>query len=204
MKTIQEIYESIINDSNEYNKTIAIVPGAFKPPTAGHLDMIKKYSKLANTVIIIISDPQSSKSLRKTITGKEITPIISRDIFELYLKKYSINNAEIFISNSPSPVTAAFEYAENNLKNVNVIFGSSKKGNDYKRWSSAKKYFSEHNKDINILDPKEYSVDPLTGIFGDISATDIRNNVNDIKILKKLLPSKLNDNDIKYIQNILL
>ena len=41
----------------DYPKTVAVVPGAFKPPHLGHLDMVRKYADMADEVIVIISKP---------------------------------------------------------------------------------------------------------------------------------------------------
>ncbi len=39
----------------ENNKTIAIFPGAFKPPHIGHYKVVKQLSTLADEVIVLIS-----------------------------------------------------------------------------------------------------------------------------------------------------
>ena len=38
-------------------RTIAIVPGAFKPPHLGHLSMVKQYASQADEVIVLVSSP---------------------------------------------------------------------------------------------------------------------------------------------------
>ena len=38
-------------------RTIAIVPGAFKPPHLGHLSMVKQYASEADEVVVLISSP---------------------------------------------------------------------------------------------------------------------------------------------------
>lgn len=182
-------------------KTIALVPGSFKIAHAGHLDMVMKYSKRADEVIVIISNPKSAKSLRKTSTGKIITAQDAMKIWLIYINKYGLKNVSVIISDKPSPITAAYEYTEKYLKDVNVIFGASTKGGDHKRWSTVQKYFKDHP--INVLDPESNAVKPLSGALGDISATDIRANVEDLEMLKKLLPSKLSNKDLINIQSIL-
>lgn len=166
--------------------------------------MVLKYSKRCDNVIVIISDPKSSSSQRKTSSGKIITAEDSYNIWQIYLNRYNLRNVIVEISSSPSPVTAAFEYVEKKLKNVNVILGASTKGGDHKRWSNAKKYFEKANPKVVILNPESNAVSPLSGPLGDISATDLRNNAHDLKLLTKMLPSKLNDKEIKQIQEILL
>jgi hypothetical protein len=53
-----EIEIDIIDDESEdpvvdsdYPKTVAVVPGAFKPPHRGHLDMVRKYADMADEVL---------------------------------------------------------------------------------------------------------------------------------------------------------
>ena len=115
--------------------SVALVPGSFKPPHAGHLDMVKKYSKMADKVIVLISQP-SAKSERKTATGKVISPLEAQEIFQTYVDAARLPNVEVVISNHPSPVKSAYDYAET-LEGVDVIFGASQKGNDWKRWAAA-------------------------------------------------------------------
>lgn len=190
-------------DSRE---TIALVGGSFKPFHAGHWDMIEQYSKIADKVIVLISDPQNEKSKRKTNLGTVITKDMAKDIFDLYLKRYGLKNVELIDSPDPSPITAAYKYVEENLHDCNVIFGVSKKGGDWKRYSSAKKYFSEKKPElhIDVLDPQEYAVDPYVTDDGEeISATTLRANIDNKDVLKKYLPKKLTDDDINKFMNIL-
>lgn len=177
-------------------ETIAVVPGSFKPPHAGHADMISKYSKIADDVIVIISAPGKQKRLTKS--GKEITPEMAKKIFEIYKKVLGWKNVEFVISNAPSPVKAAYDYVEE-LKDVDVLLGASDKGGDYKRWMSATKYFAEHNPSVTIIDPQKAAVKA----YKEVSASTIRDNVDNPAIIKELLPDKLSDKDIEKIIKII-
>ena len=183
--------------SEAKRKTIAVVPGSFKPPHAGHADMIDKYSKKADEVVVIISAPGKQKRLTKS--GKEITPQDALKIFEIFKKAYGWKNVKFEISKDASPMTAAYDYVEHELKDVDVLLGASDKGGDYKRWSRAPKYFSEHNPSVTIIDPQKAAVKA----YGDVSASTIRNNIDNPDIIKELLPDKLSDKDIDNIINIL-
>ena len=188
-----KIYEESINGSKR--KTIAIMPGSYRPPHIGHWYTIEQYAKKADEVVVIISAP-SKKSERKTNTGKTISAEQAKSIFELYKKVYGLNNVKIVISKTPSPIKSAYDYAEK-LKDANVIFGSSKDSEDLKRWNTVEKYMKEHNPSITVLDPKK------TAVERKMSATKIRNNIDDISIYKKALPQKLSDSDIQKVYNIL-
>lgn len=166
--------------------------------------MVEYYSKQADEVIVIISDPKSAKSKRKTALGTTITPQAAKQIWELYLKRYGISNAEVIVSKDPSPVTAMFKYVDEKLKDVNVIFGVSKKDNDLSRFKSAEKYY-EDNEHINLLDPIETAVEPYALADGTAaSATDIRNSIDDPEKAKALLPSKLSDAEKEKVLKIIM
>lgn len=187
-----------------FPKTVALLGGSYKPPHAGHWHMVLEYLKMADKVIVIISNPQSPKSIRKTKFGTVITPEISKKIFEIFTNRYNVQDkVEIWISDKPSPITALYDYTDNNLKNVNVIFGSSKKDGDEKRFASAVKYY-EDNLDINLINPLEVAVQPFKSKDGiEISASIIRDNIDNPEIIRKMMPSKLTEEDIQAIIKLL-
>jgi len=121
---------------------------------------------------------------------------MSKKIWDLYINRYGLKRkVEVIVSPEPSPITALFKYIDNSLKDVNVIFGASTKGDDYKRFLTAPKYY-EDNESIHVMDPKETAVSPYSVNGVDISATDIRNNVDKPEIIKPMLPAKLTDSDV--------
>lgn len=185
-------------------KIIALVGGSFKPPTFGHLDMVKKYADMADEVKVLISNPKSAKSIRKTKTGIVITPEMSKRIWEIFINRYGLKNkVSVEISEKPSPITSVYDYIDNEIKDAVILLGSSKKDDDWKRFSSALEYFKDRD-DLLIVDPKEAAVDPLENHDGiPFSATQIRDNIDDKEFIKKMLPQKLTDKDIDKIMNIL-
>jgi hypothetical protein len=160
------------------------------------MDMIKQYSKKADEVVVMISVPVSEKSKRLTNKGKEITAPIAKKIFDLYIKRAKLNNVKVMVSDSPSPVTAAYDYIEKNLSGVNVLLGASDKDGDWKRWSNAAKFVKEHNIDVEIVPPEQAAVKA----YKDVSASDIRTSADDLNKVRELLPKELTDNDIEAIQ----
>lgn len=186
-----------------FKKTVALVAGSYKPPTMGHLYMVQYYAEQADEVIVLISAPKSAKSVRKTALGTIITPEMSKQIWEIYLKKYGLKNVTVEVSSEASPITAMFKYVDDNLKKVNVIFGVSKKGGDEARFKSATRYYAD-NPDINLLDPIETAVEPYKSEDGKaVSATDIRDNLDKPDVVKTMLPDKLGPSEIKKVIEIL-
>ena len=168
---------------SSFPKTIAVVPGAFKPPHKGHLAMVREYSDIADEVIVLISKPL--KKGRSLPNGREITAEDSLKIWELLASE--LPNVTIEISDHASPINAAYEYVGNDGP-TKVILGASMKGDDWKRWSGAEKYVKDG---VELLSPKETAVLPATRNDGTpFSATDMRSLLgaaeNDPAALKEL------------------
>lgn len=187
---------------DEAKESVALVPGSWKPPTAGHWDMIMQYSKVADRVAVIISKP-SDKYVRSNSDGKSVSPEDSKEIFEIYKKAYGVDNVDIIVSSHTSPVSAAFDYAEFELHDTTVIFGASKKDGDFKRWYNVSRYMGKNNPTINVIDPAETAVEPMKNSDVNISASDWRDHITDIGIYKDFIPDGINDEDIQTIYNIL-
>jgi cytidyltransferase-like protein len=197
MKPFKSFYLNEVKKSAK--PTVALVSGSFKPPHAGHLDMVKKYADMADKVTVIISDPKKAQSIRKTSTGTVITADIAKAIWDIYIKATGLKNVEAVVSYLPSPVTAASEYAKDNLANHKVIFGASKKDNDYKRWLFAPKWFAQHAPDVEIIDPESVAVEP----YENISATTIRDNLDKPEEIRQYFPKELSDDDFNKIIDLL-
>tara|TARA_Y100000592_G_scaffold65123_1_gene101322 strand:+ start:4579 stop:6561 length:1983 start_codon:yes stop_codon:yes gene_type:complete len=157
----------------DYPKTVAVVPGAFKPPHKGHLDMVRKYADESDEVVVIISKP--TKQGRYLPDGREITSEDSLNIWNLLVK--DLSNVEVTTSEThASPINAAYEYVgEEGPINIGdtVILGASTKNDDWKRWTGAEKYVKDG---VELVPPKQSAVTPTVRPNGEpYSATDFRN-----------------------------
>ena len=153
-------------------RTIAIVPGAFKPPHLGHLSMVKQYASQADEVIVLVSSPLKAN---RGIAGNPITAQQSKEIWDVLLADQGLSNVRVEISPKPSPISAAYEHiGEDGLlePGTNVILGASRKGGDFKRWRGAAKYVKPG---VNLYPPEETAVVPADRPSGaPYSATDAR------------------------------
>jgi cytidyltransferase-like protein len=174
-----EIEIDIIDDESEdpvvdsdYPKTVAVVPGAFKPPHRGHLDMVRKYADMADEVIILISRP--TKSGRKLPNGREITAEDSLKIWNVLVS--DIPNVKVEMSSHASPINAAYEFVGEDgplSPGTKVILGASTKGNDVSRWTGSEKYIKDG---VELLSPAKTAVEPTQRDNGEpYSASDFRN-----------------------------
>jgi len=138
-------------------RTLAIVPGAFKPPHLGHLSMVKQYASEADEVVVLISSPLKAS---RGIGGKAISAQDSKKIWDMLLADQGLSNVRVEISPKPSPVMATYEYIgdEGPLKpGTKLVLGASQKGDDFKRWSGAAKYVKDG---VELLQPAKTAVIP--------------------------------------------
>ena len=67
-------------EQNE-GETVAILPGKFKPPHRGHLDMFEHYARLADRVVILVSPKE-----KDGITAQTAAEIINIYLMTLILQ----------------------------------------------------------------------------------------------------------------------
>jgi len=174
--------------------TVALVPGAFKPPHLGHLEMVRRYVegdgvKKADEVIVLISNPlKRQRTVGNTKDGRVITADDSEKIWNLLLR--GMPNVTVQKSQMASPIEAAYEYAGKDgplTPGTNVILGASRKGGDWKRWMGAEKYIKPG---VNLEDVQINAVDPTSRPDGvPYSATDFRELLASAEIdIGQLLP----------------
>jgi len=139
------IFEKLVNQYlsklNEQNaEIVSLVPGSFKPPHKGHYAMIEHFSNISSRTIVVISDPQSEKSIRRTPSGKKITSQEARQILEIYTE--DLSNVELVVATQP--VKWVYDFvAEDTTPGQQVLLGVSGKGDDANRYLGAQKYAPE-------------------------------------------------------------
>jgi len=107
----------------ELNQGVTVMlPGGFKPPHAGHLQLAKKYASLPNvSEVTILIGPKE----REGITMKQ-----SMDIWRLLLGGAS--GIKVEQAPNDNPMRAAYEFIEQAAPGTYAL-GSSSKGKDYDR-----------------------------------------------------------------------
>jgi|6_EtaG_2_1085325.scaffolds.fasta_scaffold01724_6 hypothetical protein len=187
--------DPVVDTEAEKPTTFAIVPGAFKPPHAGHADMVKRYATglgvpKADKVYVVISAPMNAQ--RQLRDGTSIDEEHALSYWKnLFPEVATLPNVEFEVASKEmrSPITVAFEYISDRsplpLKDGDkVILGASDKsdtkGNpDWMRWANIK---PEHVKDgVELLAGKEYAVPALDREGGkSFSATKMRDLMSDL------------------------
>ena len=177
-------------------QTIAIVPGAFKPPHAGHADMVKRYATglgvpKADKVYVVISAPlESVRSLRDGTTIDEKHSIeLWKSVFPEVANLPNVE-FEVAPSSMRSPITVAYEYISDRspldlVPGDKVILGASDKPDknknpDWMRWLQIDK--EKHLKNgVELLAGEDFAVpafSPQSGVS--FSATRMRDLISDL------------------------
>ena len=206
----------------DYPKTIAIVPGAFKPPHKGHLDMVRKYAAMADEVIVLISMP--TKSGRSLPNGKELTANDSLAIWKILTA--DLSNVVVGFFNDPeirSPISAAYAIAgaaeeregaarkvEPNIFPIpagsDIILGASTKGGDAKRWTAAEKYIGGGvDGDLILIPPNETAVSPSmhSAEYIQLLSIEERNNTELFRNMPSVKagkdPAQFHASDLRFV-----
>tara|TARA_S200002703_G_scaffold155011_1_gene158616 strand:- start:160 stop:771 length:612 start_codon:yes stop_codon:yes gene_type:complete len=184
-------YLSKLNEQSE--DVVSLVPGSFKPPHKGHYAMIEHFSNISSRVIVIISDPQTEKSVRRTPGGKKITAQESRQILEIYTE--GLDNVELVVA--PQPVKWVYDFtAEDTTPGQKILLGVSGKGDDADRYVRAQKYA-----------PEGVTIQPSVFTAGDlnVSASTIRKMLDTPTLgeIEQFLPTHLDQSKKERVLEIL-
>ena len=137
--------ETIILEE-EQSETIALMPGAFKPPHRDHLRRINAAAKNSDKAIILISPLDRVKEGETPISAKQ-----SLAIWQLYKDKGVLApNVEFLISSDNAPVKTAYDIAIANPQNQYIgVYGKEDAG----RWKNLpnEKYPNLRASDFGII-----------------------------------------------------
>lgn len=151
--------------NEEDKETIAVYPGAFKPPHRGHLSVVEKTNAVADKTIVVISQAD-----RDGFTAED-----SLKIWEIYTK--DMPNVEVRIASKPSPVSEAYSlFRHNPEKNYVMALGK----NEFSRVENLDKYHNAKPFDAGTLE--------------DLSSTNLRQAIreNDNDTIQNFLPEGVN------------
>jgi cytidyltransferase-like protein len=173
----REIVQELIESTTPI---IALYPGKFKPPHAGHFNVVAKAANIADKVIVIMS--QGSKD--------EFTAEDSMKVWRLY-EDLLPDNVQVIISGKASPVSEVFDIIKDKSTDFIVLYG---KGEESR--------YRAIEKDPNTY-PNVKIVD--AGNFESLNATDLRTAIRnkDLEDIKKFLPASIDPKQFLsiYTQN---
>ena len=175
-------------------KRIALIPGGFKPPHAGHFLLAKYFANKndVDEVIVIVS----------TKSRPPVTVDMSVKLWDLYTKDFP--KIKVQAGTTPSPVGDVYELVADNsvFKEGDVaLLGKSEKDVDDTRFDRAQSYAERHNPGVSV----EPVITPL--FAGGVSGTQMRNLLlqgeEGKNEFKANLPRHLNAEEKEAAYNIL-
>jgi cytidyltransferase-like protein len=178
-----------LNEANKTakNETIALVPGAFKPPHKGHLEMIKNYAKMSDRVIILVSPLP-----RQMPDGQNVTAEDSKKIWNIYLESAGLASKVLVLDSEwNSPVYTAHKFIKNEENRPEfaqpgqtIILGASTKDGDDVRFKNI----------VNDVRPGVNAQAIPAKSLGNMRAADLRTAIynGDLKEIEKYMPDSLN------------
>jgi len=184
--------QKLDEEETQIQRTVAIIPGGFKPPHKGHLAMVQHYAAISDVVYVFISPLSRGGPADQA----EVSFSQSKQIWKLYLEAGGLSNVEVIErpSSTNSPVRSAYEFSENEndesfLAQVGdrILFGASQKEDlksgapDWHRFMNADRYV----RDGAVAGDVEANASP--SFFGGLSGTDFRKVLHrgDIEDLKQ-------------------
>ena len=160
---VKELIQPLLEETT---RTIALYPGKFKPPHAGHFDVAKSLLGKADEIQVIISPAP--------VDG--ITPEQSKSVWELYNKLLG-GKLNIVIADS-SPVKYVLDTIKNNPSDKFIaVFGKGEES----RYKSL-----TNNPNVSIYDG---------GTFEDLNARDFRKDLETGQDISRFLPSDISERD---------
>ena len=188
--TLEEKYGSFIVDlirpileAETGKQTIAVFPGAFKPPHASHLKAIQVIAPKVDKVYVYVSKQPRVKEGQIPVDASQ-----AMAVWELYKEKGLIpSNVEIKLAQNPTPVLDAYQEMEAHPENKYLaVFGKDEED----RWKSVEKNREKygHVTPVNIGNLKGLSASGLR--------TAIKNK--DLQAIETFLPKGITAKE--YIQ----
>lgn len=182
-------------------KYVILLPGGYKPPTKGHMHMIKEYNDnpLVSKVIVLIGPKE-----REGFTREK-----SLDVFRLYGID-NLNKVVVEDTKHDNPMVAGFDFVEKDpraedYKGFIFGFGASNKGDDASRAERLVAYFGKNpnrlREGIHVGIPPIISAIESGGI--PVSATNLRKAIEtkNLKAVSELIPADVSPKDFLKIFN---
>jgi nicotinic acid mononucleotide adenylyltransferase len=164
-------------------QSIAVFPGAFKPPHASHLKAIQVIAPKVDKVYVYVSKQPRVKEGQISIDADQ-----AMAIWDLYKQKGLIpDNVEIKLANNATPVLDAYQEIESHPENKYLaVFGKDEED----RWKSVEK----NREKYGHVTP--FNIGNLKGL----SASDLRTALKnkDVKAIQTFLPKGVTAKE--YIQ----
>ena len=198
--TVQTQDEAPPSAGPAVKRTVALVPGAFKAPHKGHLEMVKHYATTVNADVVYVFISPTPRGAAKTEV--EVSFRQSKEIWKTYIAAEGLGQRVKVIdkaSDTNTPVAMAYEFIANEKNQPDlaqdgdlIVLGASVKPDkygkpDWMRFAGADQYIRDGASLANV----ESHASP--SFFDDLSGTAFREALlrADIEELQYYLPESV-------------
>lgn len=125
---VQYLVEGLVEAAD--NRTTVLLPGGFKPPHAGHLELAMAYAgrqDVSDVIVLIGPSPRDGITRQQAI---KVWKLLVKDVPNIKIQETEVE----------SPLTAAYKFIET-APQGSYTLASSQKGSDYQR---VKKFVDDH------------------------------------------------------------
>jgi len=177
-------YADLIREKNKPEHKVAIIPGSFKPPHKGHLQMFEHYNSVCDKVYVVVSNKS-----RLCSEGREYTAAHAQQILSEFLRLRPLENVVFLFDDYPHTKTISLLNDPRVVKpNSTVFVGSSDKGDDQKKNS----YIYTDRDDIKLLNAEETNY----SIKENLSSTHLRDHLTryEYDMVRFFIPEGMDSN----------
>jgi hypothetical protein len=180
---VMSLIKPLIEGETVPPQTIALMPGAFKPPHKDHLKRINAAAQNSDKALILISPLDRVKEGEQPISAKQ-----SLAIWNLFKDKGVLApNIEFFISQDNAPVKTAYDIAAANPQTQYIgVYGKD----DAARWKNLP------NEKYPNLTASDF------GIVADLSASDLRKALLNNEDITLWMPEGITQEEYKQALGI--
>jgi hypothetical protein len=167
---------------NREAKRVAVVPGGFKPPHAGHFLGAKWFLEPngaiepADEVHILISPVERMGHSKDGRDGRgvKIDKNMSQKLWQLYIKEAGLaGKMKAYITDNKSPVGAAYDFMASMQPDQTLLLGSGAKDSNDHRFDRAQAWSDKKGYQVDV----EVINTPM--MAGGVSGTDMRRYIAD-------------------------
>ena len=132
--------------------------------------------------------------------GRAMPNFVAGEILEIYCKAANLDNVQIAMTLNPMNWISA---TVRHFSNCKVMFGLSKK-DDMSRFSAfTTDRFKDTLQNVEILPIEDNAIDATQEGDENVSATYVRDHIDDKEALRKVLPSELSDSQFEEVYNLM-
>lgn len=191
--TNQQQAMSFTSVAGQMPKSIAVIPGGFKPPHRGHVAMAKHFNGLAEVVLVIMG--HGAKTNKRTIAGQEVSFDAAKNLWSLMGDAVGLDAYIVEAPPGSNPMKIAYEVLESAQPGQIIYMGAGAKDAERFR-GQAEAYTPEGvNLEVEPFPDIKHSSQYMQLLEAN---PEIAQNMPSVQSAKKS-PEELHASDLRYI-----